>query len=405
MFKIKLGVILTLSLIVVSLIIVSAANINAQENAGRFLIKSQSLALKSLFGVQHNFDVGFTTDLTPGKVRVLELAGIEVEEVPVYELLRCNNDGVCGRGENSNNCPSDCPADGGGGEEESRNCFPTAQRDYNVIQVNGGNLGDGTGVNVAVLDTGTTPDHLDLDIKLCKDATKRGIKNGCKDSNGHGTLTSGIVGANGGADGLGLFGVAPSSNLWVVKVCSQFCFTDDIAKAIDHVSDKGVNIISMSFGGSSQSSLIKAAIDRHPDVLFVASSGNSGPNPNTIIYPAANPNVVAVAAHDSGKIVASFSSRGIDDGNDAIITKREVELSAGGVSVESTFNDGCYRKASGTSFSAPTVSGLAAKVWQGNDDDTRAFLISITQDITQANGGGAGIGYDIASGHGLPVAA
>jgi hypothetical protein len=55
-------------------------------------------------------------------------------------------------------------------------------------------------------------------------------------------------------------------------------------------------------------------------------------------------------------------------------------------------------------MSAPTVSGLAAKVWQGDAESTRLYLRSIAEDITLAYGGGAGPGFDAASGYGLPVA-
>ena len=160
----------------------------------------------------------------------------------------------------------------------------------------------------------------------------------------------------------------------------------------------------MSFGGPSPSTLIEEAISNNPQPLYIASAGNTGPNQDTIEFPAANPAVVAVAAHDINKVVAAFSSRGIDDGNDASISLKEVELSAGGVQIESTHKDGCYSQLSGTSFSAPTVSGLAAKVWQGSSSATRTYLISIVEDIIQADGGGAGPGYDIASGYGLPIA-
>ena len=83
--------------------------------------------------------------------------------------------------------------------------------------VNGGS--GGAGVTVAVLDTGVFKDHLDLDVQLCKDATKRGIKNGCNDNNGHGTHVSGTVAGNGGTDGLGITGVAPNANFCMSKGC------------------------------------------------------------------------------------------------------------------------------------------------------------------------------------------
>lgn len=379
--------------------------------------------------VRHEFDGQFSANVPSAVIPTLEKFGT-VELVPVYTVdqrkvetnakpvcgngiaeggEKCGEPGLsCGAGQACSSCKCKAAAEEPPVEDPpGRSCLPENQREYNVVQVNGGSLTDGTGVNVAVLDTGAMKDHLDLDVKVCKDATKRKISGGCEDrsSVAHGTHSSGITSAYGGDDGLGLLGVAPGSNLWAIKVCGdRSCFTDDIAAAIRYAANQGVHIINMSFGGSVESSLIRNAIAAHPEVLFVASSGNSGPNANTIGYPGANPNVIAVAANDSGKVVARFSSRGIDDGNDATIVEREVELIAGGVSVESTNSNGCYSKLSGTSFSAPTVAGLAAKVWQGSAATTRAYLISIAQDVTQSNGGGAEAGFDTASGYGLPVA-
>ena len=372
---------------------------------------NRQIRARSDVDVRHEFNGKFSANIPIAalssikKLATVEAVGIsEIHQTVPLAKPVCG-DNKC-QGNEPKTCPSDCPAEEPP-PEEGRQCSPANSREYNVLQVNGGKIGDGAGVNVAVLDTGTTPDHLDLDVKLCKDATKRGIRNGCADKSdsAHGTHTTGIVAANGGADGAGLFGVAPSANLWAIKVCGNtFCFNDDIAAAINFAATEGANIINMSFGGASQSSLISQAIADHPEVLFIASSGNSGPDPDTIGYPAANPAVVAVAANDKGKVIARFSSRGIDDGNDATIAEWEVELSAGGVTVESTNKDGCYSSLSGTSFSSPTVAGLAAKLWAVTPADTRAALVSFAQDITEANGGGAEEGFDIASGYGLPVA-
>lgn len=297
-----------------------------------------------------------------------------------------------------------------------RSCFPSVQREYNVLQVGGGQSGAGAGVNVAVLDTGTTSSHLDLasNIKVCVDTTDVGVQNTCQDtdSSGHGTHTTGIVAANGGADGQGMFGVAPGANIFAVKVCASGCYADDIAEGIDYAAHAGAHIISMSFGTAAESQLIKDAILRHPDVLFIASAGNAGPAQNTINFPAAHTAVIAVSANDQNKAVVWFSSRGITDGNDNSISAREVELSAGGLNIEAPNKDGCYSRLSGTSFSAPVIAGLAANVWdqadgiidgKGDAGSVRRFLLSKAQDITVADGGGAGPGYDISSGYGLPV--
>lgn len=381
-----------------------------------------------LTDVRHEFKGKFTANVPKSQLDSLaELA--DVEEVPIYDLhkdsLLLAAKPVCGNGiaEGGEKCGEpglscsdtqecvDCKCVDTGvvPEPPVRECMPVNQVNYNVTQVNGGQEGDGAGVTVAVLDTGVDTNHPDLvnRVKVCMDATKRGITKGCedKDSVAHGTHSAGVVAADSGDDGLGLTGVAPGADLMIIKVCGRSgCYTDDIAAAIDYAAQNGANIINMSLGGPTESILIHDAVSRNPDVLYIASAGNSGPAANTIEYPAANPAVVSVAANDSAKMVASFSSRGITDGDDSSIVARENELSAGGVVIESTNNDGCYSYLSGTSFSAPTVSGLAAKVWQGDASSTRAYLVSIAEDIISASGGGAEVGFDAASGYGLPVA-
>ena len=91
-----------------------------------------------------------------------------------------------------------------------------------------------------------------------------------------------------------------------------------------------------------------------------------------------------------------WSSRGVNDG-DYIIEEREVEFGAPGVSVESTWNDGCYNYLSGTSMATPHISGLAAKLWQGDAETTRSYLWNLSKDIWEQ-------GDDTATGFGLPIA-
>ncbi len=415
-FKIKLGryknmkktiaVSLVLGMMLATVGLVVAGN---QYENQRYLVKSNNGMLKMMYGVQHNFDKGFTTDLTPGQLKILDKFGVAVEKVELYQITGrpvCGN-GIIEGGEKCGEPGLSCP-DGSVCEnckcvEETaspeRACFPSVQKPYGITMVNGGT--GGTGVNVAVLDTGVMKDHLDLNVKLCKDATKRGIKNGCSDGNGHGTHVAGTIAANGGSDGLGIFGVAPEANLWMVKVCGPTgCQTDDIAEAIRYVTDQGANIISMSLGGDTQSSLIRDAINYATDngVLVIAAAGNDGPADGSIDYPGANVKVVAVGAIDSTETVSSWSSRGINDG-DWIVEEREVEFGAPGVSVESTWNNGCYDTISGTSMAAPHISGLAAKLWQGNAIDTRSYL----QDLAR-NHDLHTEGDDTATGFGLPIA-
>ena len=360
-----------------------------------YLIKSHNPVLKDFLEDRHSFDSGFTARLNEHQIAGLKKAGIDVEAIPLYQITK--PPGSCSPWPDCNN--------GDGGTGTTRQFFPQDKIPYGVRMVKGGSDGDGVidGVRVivTVLDTGVFKDHLDLDVGLCKDSTKRGIQNGCDDTNGHGTHVSGTIAANGGDDGFGIKGVAPEANLWMIKVCgSAGCWSDDIAAAIKYATDQGTNIISMSLGGDSKSSLITNAVDYavQKGVLVVAAAGNDGPYDGSIDYPGAYVKVVAVGAIDKDKNIPSWSSRGINDG-DYIVEEREVEFGAPGVLVESTWNNGGYNIISGTSMATPHIAGLAAKLWQGNAADTRTYL----QDLAKQNDLFPP-GDDRATGFGLPVA-
>jgi len=369
----------------------------------RVFVHSDNPIIRGLLDVQHEFPNGFSAKVSEAQLGLLNVLGIETEQVQLYHVTgrpTCNDNGVCEPELGENPSCGDCKPS----EEEppaNRTCYPDNQMPWGILRVNGGS--GGADIDVAILDTGVYREHLDLTrrIEQCKDFTMGPrVKGSCKDIHGHGTHVAGTVAADGGEDGLGIFGVAPEADILAYKVCGSdgYCWTDDVAAGIRYAATHGAEIISISLGGDSQSSLIKDAIDFavSKGALLVAAAGNTGPSEGSILYPAANVKVIAVGAINSAENVASWSSRGVNDG-DYIIEEKEVEFGAPGVSIESTYINGCYGYKGGTSMAAPHISGLAAKLWQGNAADTRTYLQSIAKDIWTA-------GDDSATGFGLPIA-
>jgi len=193
------------------------------------------------------------------------------------------------------------------------------------------------------------------------------------DDYGHGTHTSGTIGATGN-NGIGVVGVA-----WDVKIMA-LKFLDagghgsnaDAIEAILYAASfendgkKVVRITSNSWGGGHKSRAMEDAI-RDSGALFVASAGNRG---NTRkMFPAAYPldNVIAVAATDHNDVLASFSSRG-----------SWVHLAAPGVNTLSTTPGDRYGKKSGTSMACPHVAGPAALLlarFNSNNADIKARIL------------------------------
>jgi subtilisin family serine protease len=274
--------------------------------------------------------------------------------------------------------------------------------------LDGGLPSGGKGINVAVIDTGVLVSHADLkgQITLCDDfsGVDAFVKNSCDDKNGHGTQVAGVIAANGGTDGKGMYGVAPSANLMIYKACANdgTCFADDVASAIRHAVDNGANIILLSLGSDSHSSLIDdaTAYANDHDVMVVAAAGNDGPYTGSIDYPASHASVVSVGAVDSSLLVATWSARGNNTASTSYSKQAgDVEFVGPGVNVESTSNNHDYVTMSGTSMAAAHIAGLAAKEWQASADHpaeaTRELLHKFSQDILP-------LGDDSASGWGIP---
>lgn len=208
----------------------------------------------------------------------------------------------------------------------------------------------GIGVKVAILDTGISLSHPDL-----KNNVKGGVNTinpakSANDDNGHGSHVAGIVAASNNS--IGVIGVGPSINLYAVKVLNAAGsgYYSDIIEGLQWSVQNGMKVVNMSFGASVGTQSLHDAIiaANSSGITLVAAAGNGG-IASPVGYPAAYPEVIAVAATNVNNQVASFSSAG-----------PEVDVAAPGVSVYSTYKGSSYATLNGTSMAAPHVTGSAA---------------------------------------------
>lgn len=396
-----------------------AATVLAVEKGPRYFVKSKSVFWQKSLGARHVFDNGFSVDLSGFELTLARLFGLDIEPVEQLHILPTQvavKESSQVVDQKLNNIDSGLGIEKmGKGPINKERVVPSDQTPWGIeVIYNNPYISStygGQGVNVAVLDTGVLKDHPDLKnrISQCKDFTHKRfpVRDGvCDDKNGHGTHVAGIILADGGSDGLGIYGVAPEANLFSYKVCDNggSCWADDIATGIRVAADNGANIINLSIGSDQQSPLIADAIAYavSKDVLVVAAAGNDGPYFESIDYPAANPNVVAVGAIDASISVPDWSSRGINSTTTPYtVEEKDLEFGAPGVNIESTWRNGGYIILSGTSMSAPFVSGLAAKLW--SFDAVNGQQASATRNKLQQSSVDIWLlGDDDATGFGLP---
>ena len=228
--------------------------------------------------------------------------------------------------------------------------------------------GLGSGVKVAVIDTGVDYTHVDLDgiVDTINDKDyvdgDDDVFPGTCSADGvrewHGTFVSGIIAAIDNT--AGILGVSQVEILpvRVLNECGSG-YTSDVAAGISYAASKEVDVINLSLGSSFKSRTLESAVNNayNSGVVIVASAGNSGTGQK--FYPASFENAIAVSALDNSNNLASYSTYG-----------KSIELSAPGGDgaattsewILSIFPDNSYAISIGTSFSAPHVSGVAALV-------------------------------------------
>jgi len=168
----------------------------------------------------------------------------------------------------------------------------------------------------------------------------------------HGTHVAGIIGAMGN-NRIGVSGVCWQVTLMAIKAFDDHgnASSSDVIDAIHYAMANGAQIINASWGQKEKSLALQEAIQEAHDagLVIIASAGND--HSGTLQYPAAYSNVVAVASTGNRDQPSTFSNFGTF-----------VSLAAPGELVLSTVPNAGYDVLSGTSMSAPQVTGAAALV-------------------------------------------
>ncbi|MGC9355183.1 MAG: S8 family peptidase, partial [Mariniphaga sp.] len=272
---------------------------------------------------------GFSVKIPPGQLKKLENdpSVLRVSEDQIITLIE----------------PSAKP----GGDDVQATAQTTP---WGITRVGGGE--NYSGSNVAwIIDTGIDLDHPDLNVDASKSAWFVSRVSSANDDNGHGTHVAGTVAALN--NGEGVIGVAAGATVIPVKVLDRrgSGSISGVIAGVDYVAANGKDgdVANMSLGGSYYEDLNLAVENAAQKIKFSLAAGNESTDANTKSPASANgTNIYTISAMAEGDIWASYSNYG----------NPPVDYCAPGSGIYSTYKDGGYATASGTSMAAPHVAGI-----------------------------------------------
>ena len=228
----------------------------------------------------------------------------------------------------------------------------------------------GDRILIAVIDSGIDKSHPELKGQIADSFDPVGAGK----PHLHGTGIAGVIAAD-----MRLTGVAPRARILAVRAFDPSGGTAEgttfnILKGLEWSVTKGARVINMSFAGPQDPALSRSLAAAHKKgVVLIAAAGNSGVK-SPPLFPAADPNVIAVTATDAADQLFAPSNRG-----------NHVAVAAPGVDLLLPSPGKGYQMASGTSFAAAHVSGVAALVLARDPklspDSVRRVLLSTAKDL------------------------
>ncbi|CAH1083221.1 S8 family serine peptidase [Candidatus Nitrotoga sp. 1052] len=225
---------------------------------------------------------------------------------------------------------------------------------------------NGSGVTIAILDTGVDSTHPDLASNIVPGWNIYNNNADTSDVHGHGTMVAGTAAmiAN---DGIGSAGVAWGAKIMPVRISApdgSVAYYSTVAQGIYWAADHGARVVNISYSGILASSTIQSAAQylRNKGGVVVVSAGNTG----GLLGYAASDSILVAAATGSNDQRASWSSYG-----------SYVDISAPGVSIYTTLRGGGYGNVSGTSISSPIVAATAALMISANNNLSLADIDQI----------------------------
>ena len=285
------------------------------------------------------------------------------------------------------------------------------QWNFTAIQSeNAWNLSSGSGVTVAVLDTGIATggnDGIDC-IVAPRDVINE--DDYPEDGDGHGTHVSGTIAQKTG-NGIGAAGLAYNACIMPVKVLDDTGTGSmaDIAEGVHYAVDNGAKVINMSLGTDAQFGIrndpfldVELDYAHSQGVTVVCASGNDRSRQN-VSYPAIYPTTIAVGATDFNNNVTGYSNRG--EGLDIVAPGGDLlkDLNGDGFAdgiLQETLINGFwgYYFYEGTSMASPHVAAVVAMLIAFDSTLTPDFVYQILTTTALDLGQ---MGHDTTSGYGL----